>query len=99
MIATTSILFCKSWAPCISPATEAEHASFMLNSLQGVSFTLYLIFMSICFSMLCVRLCLQDAPSKSIVVLHMCAHNPTGVDPNPEQWEEICQVVKVRIYQ
>jgi aspartate aminotransferase, mitochondrial len=26
-------------------------------------------------------------PSGSAVLLHACAHNPTGVDPTPEQWE------------
>ncbi|XP_065569242.1 aspartate aminotransferase, mitochondrial-like isoform X1 [Artemia franciscana] len=40
---------------------------------------------------------LQDIakiPSKSIIMLHACAHNPTGVDPKPEQWAEISKVVK-----
>ena len=29
---------------------------------------------------------LEAAPSGSIFLLHACAHNPTGVDPTPEQW-------------
>ncbi|KAG8928059.1 aspartate transaminase aat1 [Tulasnella sp. 418] len=37
---------------------------------------------------------LKNAPSKSIVLLHACAHNPTGIDPTPEQWKEISDVVK-----
>lgn len=39
---------------------------------------------------------LQAAPNKSIILLHACAHNPTGVDPTQEQWKEISNVVKVR---
>lgn len=35
-------------------------------------------------------------PEKSIVVLHACAHNPTGVDPKKEQWKEMAAVVKKR---
>lgn len=35
-----------------------------------------------------VRL-LQAAPSGSVFLLHACAHNPTGVDPTPEQWRQI----------
>jgi len=35
-------------------------------------------------------------PENSVIVLHACAHNPTGVDPNPEQWKEISAVVKAR---
>ncbi|MVW80713.1 amino acid aminotransferase [Bordetella sp. 02P26C-1] len=39
---------------------------------------------------------LQAAPEQTIVVLHACCHNPTGVDPTIEQWEQIAQVVKAR---
>lgn len=37
---------------------------------------------------------LQGAPNKSIILLHACAHNPTGVDPTQEQWRQIADVVK-----
>jgi aspartate aminotransferase len=33
-------------------------------------------------------------PAKSLVMLHACAHNPTGVDPTAEQWPEISALVK-----
>lgn len=33
-------------------------------------------------------------PDQSIIMLHACAHNPTGVDPNQEQWKEMSQVIK-----
>lgn len=39
---------------------------------------------------------LSKAPEKSIVLLHACAHNPTGVDPKPEQWKELSSLVKKR---
>lgn len=39
---------------------------------------------------------LSKIPERSIVLLHACAHNPTGVDPRPEQWAEISAVVKKR---
>ncbi len=32
---------------------------------------------------------LEGAPSGSLVLLHACAHNPTGVDPTREQWTGI----------
>jgi len=35
-------------------------------------------------------------PDGSIVVLHACCHNPTGVDPTAEQWREIAQAVKTK---
>lgn len=37
---------------------------------------------------------LKAAPNRSIILLHACAHNPTGVDPTREQWEEIAKVMK-----
>eukprot|EP00794_Sanderia_malayensis_P018592 gene18592-20458_t len=37
---------------------------------------------------------LNNIPDKSIVLLHACAHNPTGVDPSPEQWKEISSIMK-----
>lgn len=39
---------------------------------------------------------LQAAPEQSIVLLHACAHNPTGVDPTQEQWVQISDIVKER---
>jgi len=39
---------------------------------------------------------LRNAEEKSIIVLHACAHNPTGVDPTREQWEQIVTVLKER---
>lgn len=39
---------------------------------------------------------LSKIPERSIVLLHACAHNPTGVDPRPEQWAEMSAVIKKR---
>ncbi len=37
---------------------------------------------------------LRAAPARSIILLHACAHNPTGVDPTAEQWAEIAALMK-----
>jgi aspartate aminotransferase, mitochondrial len=37
---------------------------------------------------------LDKADNEQIVIMHMCAHNPTGCDPTMEQWEQILEVVK-----
>ncbi|KAK9490366.1 pyridoxal phosphate-dependent transferase [Lipomyces doorenjongii] len=39
---------------------------------------------------------IEAAPLNSIILLHACAHNPTGVDPTPEQWRKISEIVKKR---
>lgn len=36
---------------------------------------------------------IKNAPKGSIILLHACAHNPTGCDPTPEQWNEIYQAI------
>ena len=37
---------------------------------------------------------LDKADNESIVILHACAHNPTGQDPTKDQWSQILEVVK-----
>ena len=39
---------------------------------------------------------LERIPAGGIVVLHACCHNPTGVDPDAEQWGRIIEVVRGR---
>eukprot|EP01066_Platyproteum_vivax_P018465 Platyproteum_vivax@DN7551_c0_g1_i1.p1 len=37
---------------------------------------------------------LSTAPPASVVMLHACAHNPTGVDLTQEQWVELEEVIR-----
>jgi aromatic-amino-acid transaminase len=37
---------------------------------------------------------IKAMPAGSIVVLHACCHNPTGVDPTMDQWKEIAALVR-----
>ena len=37
---------------------------------------------------------LSDAPEGSVILLHACAHNPTGCDPTQEQWQTISQLIQ-----
>ncbi|KAJ5112366.1 hypothetical protein N7532_000411 [Penicillium argentinense] len=39
---------------------------------------------------------LRAAPAGSIILLHACAHNPTGVDPSQDQWRAIASVMRER---
>ncbi|MCB1180760.1 MAG: aspartate/tyrosine/aromatic aminotransferase [Chlamydiia bacterium] len=39
---------------------------------------------------------IQEMPPKSALVLQGCCHNPTGVDPTLNQWEEIIALLKKR---
>ncbi|KAL2739600.1 hypothetical protein V1477_010989 [Vespula maculifrons] len=37
---------------------------------------------------------IKNAPENSVIILHACAHNPTGCDPTPEQWQKIADVIE-----
>jgi aspartate aminotransferase len=37
---------------------------------------------------------IEEAPNASIIMLHSCAHNPTGADPSFEEWVQISEVAK-----
>ncbi|WP_027597993.1 amino acid aminotransferase [Pseudomonas sp. MOIL14HWK12:I2] len=39
---------------------------------------------------------LEALPERSVVVLHACCHNPTGVDLQPADWQAVLDVVKAR---
>ena len=32
----------------------------------------------------------------TVVLLHACCHNPTGVDPDAQQWQQVVELVKAR---
>ena len=37
---------------------------------------------------------LDKADPEQIVILHVCAHNPTGYDPSHDDWAQILEVMK-----
>jgi aromatic-amino-acid transaminase len=43
-----------------------------------------------------MKAALDKLPARSIVLLHACCHNPTGVDLSRAQWDELIPVLKAR---
>lgn len=39
---------------------------------------------------------LRKIPNGDVVCLHACCHNPTGIDPTPEMWQEIATIIRER---
>ncbi|XP_075160762.1 glutamate oxaloacetate transaminase 1 [Haematobia irritans] len=37
---------------------------------------------------------LEKAPEGAVIILHACAHNPTGCDPTQEQWVQIADLIE-----
>ncbi|MCB6183619.1 aspartate/tyrosine/aromatic aminotransferase [Leeia sp. TBRC 13508] len=40
--------------------------------------------------------CFKSLPKQTVILLHPCCHNPTGVDLTKEQWQEVIAVVKAQ---
>lgn len=34
------------------------------------------------------------APEESVILLHACCHNPTGMDLTPQEWEEVLEIIQ-----
>ncbi len=39
---------------------------------------------------------LEDIPENDVVLFHACCHNPSGVDPDGDEWETIAKICKER---
>jgi aspartate/tyrosine/aromatic aminotransferase len=53
----------------------------------------------VCFSFslgVCLCVSVKALPARSLVLLHSCAQNPTGVDPSLEQWEKLAEVMNAK---
>lgn len=37
---------------------------------------------------------LKAAPENAVIILHACAHNPTGCDPTQEQWKQLAEIIR-----
>lgn len=48
----------------------------------------------LCFD--AMRTTLESLPAQSIVLLHACCHNPTGVDLDVAQWAELIPIIRDR---
>ena len=35
---------------------------------------------------------LKNAPNRSVILFHACAHNPTGADPSQDDWKKLADV-------
>src|SRR5262245_41741802 len=36
---------------------------------------------------------IKKIPAGDVIMLHGCCHNPTGIDPTPEQWKKLADVI------
>ncbi|XP_015514408.1 aspartate aminotransferase, mitochondrial isoform X1 [Neodiprion lecontei] len=77
----------------ISDPSYAAHAP-ILEHLGPVKMYRYYNYEKKCFDYEGVLQDISNMPEGSIILLHPSAHNPSGVDPSPEQWAGISRAIK-----
>ncbi|EJU05387.1 aspartate aminotransferase [Dacryopinax primogenitus] len=77
----------------ISNPTWGNHKSIMINvGITPVDYPYYDA-ATISLNLEGMLSALRAAPERSVILLHACAHNPTGVDPTQPQWAQIADVM------
>lgn len=80
----------------VSKPTWANHPAIFSAAGQQVETYAYLAADNRSLDFPAFLAALEKIPAGDIVLLHACCHNPTGVDPTPEQWKKIAAVVHAR---
>ena len=92
--------FLKAWLPdsavWVSDPTWDNHRSMFEGSGFAVHTYPYYDAATGGLRFEAMREALRALPARSIVLLHACCHNPTGVDLTPAQWDALVPVLRER---
>ena len=92
--------FLKAWLPdsavWVSDPTWDNHRSMFEGSGFAVHTYPYYDAATGGLRFEAMREALRALAARSIVLLHACCHNPTGVDLTPAQWDELVPVLRER---
>lgn len=79
---------------CIPDPTWANHTRiFQYAGLEVQSYPYYNVKdRSLDFDGVCKTL--EKVPEQTIILLHACCHNPSGLDPSQAQWQELSKLMK-----
>jgi len=80
----------------VSKPTWANHAAIFTAAGQQVETYAYLDSSGRALDFPALKAALSQIPAGDVILLHACCHNPSGVDPTPEQWREIAAIIGER---
>ena len=80
----------------LSKPTWANHPAIFAAAGQQVETYPYIDAACRGFDRAAMLTALTQIPAGDIVLLHACCHNPTGIDPTPDDWQQIAAVVRER---
>ncbi|HBR98199.1 MAG TPA: aromatic amino acid aminotransferase [Gammaproteobacteria bacterium] len=78
----------------VSNPTWANHQGVFTAAGLKVETYPYYDYENKCLDFPSMIAALKQIPKDDVVLLHACCHNPSGMDPNAEQWQEIAAVAK-----
>lgn len=80
---------------CSKP-TWANHAAIFTAAGQQVETYPYIDSTGRELDFKAMQEAINRIPAGDVILLHACCHNPTGIDPTPEQWKAIADVLQAR---
>jgi len=80
----------------LSDPTWANHPSVFSAAGLDIQQYAYYDAANACLDFDAMLAALRTVPEGDVVLLHGCCHNPTGMDPTPEQWRAIADVAAER---
>jgi aspartate aminotransferase len=78
----------------LSDPTWPNHITIFLRAGMKVDTFTYYDMNNNVLNFTGMRQSLEKAPPGSVVLLQPCCHNPTGLSPSTEQWEQVSQLMK-----
>ncbi len=80
----------------LSKPTWANHAAIFQAAGFAVEYYPYIDAAGKSLDFPAMLQALQGISRRDIVLLHACCHNPTGIDPTPEEWKQIADALYER---
>jgi aspartate/tyrosine/aromatic aminotransferase len=80
----------------VSKPTWANHTAIFTAAGQQVDQYAYIDAAGRGLDFAAMKAALSQIPRGDIVLLHACCHNPTGIDPTPDEWRQIAKIVNER---
>src|SRR5262245_9202025 len=80
----------------LSKPTWANHGAIFMAAGQQVESYSYIDAAGRGLDFPAMLAAFKQIPAGDVVLLHACCHNPTGIDPTPDQWKQIAASVRER---
>lgn len=88
--------FCSSKNIFVPKPTWANHVAVFTDAGLKADFYAYYDVKNNGLDFANLKKSVAAAPEESVILLHACCHNPTGMDLTAEEWEEVLEIIQQR---